>query len=735
MRDVILWNTNWRFEQPGKAPVSVCLPHTWNAVDGQDGGNDYFRGICTYRKEFDRSTLPAGEEIWIELRGAANSAEVYLNDCLLGVHHGGYSTFRFDLTQYLQEGTNRIEIRVDNSANEIVYPQKADFTFYGGIYRDVYLIGVPKSHFSLDYYGAPGIAVTPMAQGDDFLIRLEARVQNAEGERVTFTLAQPDSQAVSEMIRDGVAQTTVLIRGAHRWDGKADPYLYHVSAVLGDGLDQIGTDFGCRTFEINAEKGFVLNGRPYPLRGVSRHQDREGTGNALTARMHEEDIDVIDEIGANSVRAAHYQHDQHYYDLLDQKGYVVWAEIPYITFHMEKGRENTISQMRELILQNYNHPGIVCWALSNEITASTKPDNADMLENHKVLKQLCRELDPSRPTVMAHTFLLDPEEGILRIPDVNSYNLYYGWYVGELEENDEFFDRFHEKNPDLPIGLSEFGADANPAFHAEKPSKGDYTEEYQCIYHEHMLRLLEDRPWIWCGYVWNLFDFGADGRGEGGNPGRNQKGLICMDHRTRKDAFYAYKAYWSQEPFVHVCGRRFVNRCGEKTLVRVYSNQESVSLYVNGTLQETKRGSRVYLFEIPLEGTTDIAAVSGTLRDAIRIHKVPQPDESYHLPGAVVHNWFEDEALASPSGFYSIRNKIGQLRADPATADYIEVIYEKAMASRGDVAKSTKGNAVLENMINNMRVEALLQGAGNAVFPREEVIQINQYLNQIPEKR
>ena len=287
MRNMILWNTDWKFDLPGKAPASVRLPHTWNAADGQDGGNDYFRGTCTYQKEFDRSALPAGEEVWIELRGAANSAEVFLNGRLLGVHHGGYSTFRFDLTRYLREGTNRIEVKVDNSVNETVYPQKADFTFYGGIYRDVYLIGVPKAHFSLNHCGAPGMAVTPQAQGDDFLIRLEAWAQNAEGEKVTFTLTDPESQTVSAVVQDGRAQTELLIRSAHRWDGKADPYLYYASAVLGDGLDQIGTSFGCRTFEINAERGFILNGKSYPLRGVSRHQDREGIGNALIARMHE----------------------------------------------------------------------------------------------------------------------------------------------------------------------------------------------------------------------------------------------------------------------------------------------------------------------------------------------------------------------------------------------------------------------------------------------------------------
>lgn len=447
-----------------------------------------------------------------------------------------------------------------------------------------------------------------------------------DAEAVTVTI---DGQQKETPVENGYAKAVFDLANVHLWDGVDDPYLYTAKAELSDG-DIVETTFGCRSFSIDPQKGFFLNGRSYPLRGVSRHQDRAGAGNALTHEMHREDMEIIKELGANTIRLAHYQHAQEFYDLCDENGMIVWAEIPYITMHMSDGTENTLSQMRELVVQNYNHPSIVCWGLSNEITAASAV-NEELLENHRKLNDLCHALDMTRPTVMADVFMLETDSPMLEIPDMNSYNLYFGWYLGELEQNDSFFDAYHTTYPDRVIGLSEYGADANPAYHSANPERGDYTEEYQCIYHEHMAKMIEERPYLWATHVWNLFDFAADGRDEGGKHGVNQKGLVTIDRKLKKDAFYLYKAYWSKTPFVHVCGRRYVERTEDVTEIKVYSNEQSVTLFVDGVERETSEGSKVFKFKVPITGTHKIRAVSGTCEDEITVKKVQKSNQDIYL--------------------------------------------------------------------------------------------------------
>ena len=594
MRKILNFNGDWHFSKTAGIPVSlpdwenVTLPHTWNAADGQDGGNDYWRGTAMYCKKFAKPTS-AGAVI-LEFLGAAHTCDVYLNNILLAHHEGGYSTFRMDITDHLDED-NLLCVAVDNSNNDRVYPQKADFTFYGGIYRNVNLILVPEKHFELCKDGTPGIKVTPIVNGANATVTVETW-QNGDGE-VTVAVAGMQKTVTSE---DGHAVAEFVIENVHLWDGVDDPYLYTATAAFCG--DEVSAKFGCRSFAFDAEKGFLLNGRVYPLRGVSRHQDRKGLGNALTIAEHKEDMEFIREIGANTVRLAHYQHAQEFYDLCDEYGMVVWAEIPYITRHMANGRQNTIDQMRELITQCYNHPSIVCWGLSNEITAAS-PVDEDLLENHRILNDLCHRMDATRPTVMAHAFMLEQESELIPIADIASYNLYFGWYLGELEQNDKFFDDYHKKFPNRIIGFSEYGADANPQYQNSRPEKGDYSETYQCTYHEHLLKCIEERPYLWATHVWNLFDFAADGRDEGGKNGENQKGLVTFDRKLRKDAFYLYKAHWSSEPFVHLCGSRYVDRAEEKTEIKVYSNQSEVTLLVDGEEVATKMGGKVYTFQVP----------------------------------------------------------------------------------------------------------------------------------------
>ena len=743
MRNVMELKDNWMFvkeaenaeDAASKEGTAISLPHTWNAVDGQDGGNDYHRGTCWYVTKFQKPELEAGSQVYVEFLGASVIADVYLNGEAVAHHEGGYSTFRVNLTDKLQE-ENVLAVALNNADNNYVYPQKADFTFYGGLYRMVNLIVVPESHFELDYVGGNGIAVTPTVECDEnrvptgkASVKVETWVTgNADSVVITITGEESESKTVS--VVDGHAEATFELEHVHLWDGVDDPYLYHAKAELSSG-DVTETTFGCRSFYTDPEKGFVLNGRVYPLRGVSRHQDRTGAGNALSYEMHKEDMEIIKEIGANTIRLAHYQHAQEFYDLCDEYGMVVWAEIPYITMHMPNGRANTLSQMEELVVQNYNHPSIVCWGLSNEITAAT-PVDEDLLENHRLLNDLCHKLDKTRFTTMANVFMQETDSPLLEIPDVNSYNLYFGWYLGELEQNDEFFDEYHAKYPDRCIGFSEYGADANPQYQSTAPTHGDYSETYQTVYHAHMLKMIEERPYLWATHVWNMFDFAADGRDEGGKHGENQKGLVTMDRKLKKDAFYLYKAYWNKEDaFVHICGRRYVDRKEDTTEVKVYSNQTTVSLYVDGILLETQEGSRIFRFAVPMTGEHEIVAKAGAEEDSIHIRKVEEANPDYVM-GEIkdVINWFDDEPYKPEC--YSIKDKMSEIQASPKAGAILAELMAQAPGaeSRGDVAESVKDNPNLVRMMGRMTLESMLGHMKDSIT-EEQVKGLNRMLQQI----
>ncbi len=628
MRTIINLMDHWRFTGPDGKTVPVQLPHTWNAQDGQDGGNDYWRGSCTYRTSFSCPDFdPASQQVWLQFDGVNASAEVLLNGKPVCKHDGGYSTFRAQVTDLLAE-ENVLTVLVDNSINDRVYPQKADFTFYGGIYRDVSLLIVSKDHIALDHFGGPGVRVTPVVRELQAKVKVDTLVEGS-GE-VAVSLLDASGRLVAQ---GSGANASLELEHPHLWDGVRDPYLYTCVVQLqknGQTVDEVKIPVGIRTFSVDAKKGFFLNGRPYPLHGVSRHQDRKGLGNAITPEMHEEDMALIQEIGANTIRLAHYQHDQYFYDLCDRCGMIVWAEIPYISEHLPHGRENTIQQMKELITQNYNHPSIVCWGVSNEITISTK-DKADMLDNHRELNELCHKMDNSRLTTLACYAMCGPFNPVAHITDLVSWNLYLGWYVPGLFLNDLWMDFFHLIYPKRPLGFSEYGAEGMPNLHSAHPRRGDHTEEYQAKYHEYMLKCFARHKWLWSTHVWNMFDFAADARDQGGEPGMNHKGLVTFDRKIKKDSFYLYKAYWAEEPFVHIAGKRYADRTESTTTVTVYSNQPSVALYVNGELKEMQTGEKVFRFRVPMSEKTMLKAVAGPCTDTADLRKVSQPNPDYRL--------------------------------------------------------------------------------------------------------
>ena len=612
---------------------ALDLPHTWNGKDGQDGGNDYHRGTCYYVKNMKREEFGSEPITYIEFNGANSSAWLYVNGKEAGHHDGGYSTWRVNVTDFLAD-ENEIVVAVDNAPNDHVYPQMADFTFYGGLYRDVNVISVPETHFDLDYYGTHGIAVTPIVEGANASVEVEVFVTDAtEEDTLEYVIKNGDEVIATKSVSANETKVTFEIENVHLWNGRKDPHLYTAEVTLKRNdtvLDERSTRFGCRTFVIDPEKGFILNGERYPLHGVSRHQDRPHIGNALTHKEHKEDIELILEMGANTIRLAHYQHDQYIYDLCDETGLVLWAEIPYISKHLPNGRENTISQMKELIIQNYNHPSIVTWGISNEITISTK-DNKDMLDNHRELNDLCHKMDSIRPTTLACYAVCGPFNKVAHLSDLVSWNLYLGWYVPGLFLNDWWISFFHRVYPNRCLGYSEYGCEGMPNLHSSRPRRGDHTEEYQSLYHEFMLKCFERHPYMWSTHVWNMFDFAADARDQGGEPGMNHKGLMTFDRKVKKDSFYIYKAYWSKEPFVHLCGSRYVDRTEAVTTVKVYSNQTKVALYANGKLLEEKTGNKVFEFRVPLNGEVRLEAVSGQAKDTSTIRRVSQPNPDYKL--------------------------------------------------------------------------------------------------------
>ncbi|MGN0539272.1 MAG: glycoside hydrolase family 2 TIM barrel-domain containing protein [Candidatus Fimenecus sp.] len=741
MRKILNINRKWAFRKgvsavPAEVPADwdfVNLPHTWNAIDGQDGGNDYYRGTCMYVKTLDREEIPTADRYYLEIKGANSSADVYLNSEKLAHHDGGYSTWRVEITDQLKKGT-QIAVAVDNAENDRVYPQMADFTFYGGLYRDVNIIAVSDSHFDLEYYGGPGIAVTPTVNGDSATVEIETYLTDAKaGQTVKYTVLDAEGNAVAtaETAADS-PKVTVELSNVHLWNGRKDPYLYTATAELCEGgevLDNISTRFGCRTFKIDPEKGFFLNGVSYPLRGVSRHQDRWGLGNALLPEHHKEDMELICEMGANTIRLAHYQHDQYFYDLCDEKGLVIWAEIPYISKHMPTGRENTVSQMKELITQNYNHPSIVVWGLSNEI--SMNGSDADLVDNHKMLNDLVHEMDKTRLTTVAVVSMCDIHDEYLQIPDVLSFNHYFGWYGGDTSMNGPWFDKFHAEFPGIPVGMSEYGCEALN-WHTSNPTQGDYTEEYQAYYHEELIKQLFTREYIWATHVWNMFDFGADARNEGGENGQNHKGLVTFDRKYKKDSFYAYKAWLSDEPFVHICGKRYVDRVEDTTKVTVYSNLPEVELFANGkSLGKQTSDVHFFYFDVPNSGETKLTAVAGDCTDESVIRKVDTFNEDYRLKekGAIL-NWFD---ITAPEGYFSLNDKLSDILACPAGAQLFGGMMAQMQSAAGGMAAGFEMNEGMMQMMGGFTVIRLTNMLGTAGIKvtKEQLLGLNAALNQI----
>ena len=682
MREIISLNENWTLSFPkgDHATEQVNLPHTWNAVDGNDGNGSYLRTTGVYTRTFTAPKQPReGGRTYVEVLAAALNSTVKVNGQVATTHEGGFSIFRADVTDLCHEGENELTIEVSNEDTPSMYPSSADFTFYGGLYRGVNLISVPDAHFDLDYYGGPGMMVTPVPTEDggaNFTIK--SFVTNpADDLTVMYSIEDCFGREVASAVRGSAdTEVTIYVPDAQLWS-MDEPNLYTVVATLqrnNEEVDEIAANVGVRSFKVTPDEGFSINGVPTPLRGVSRHQDRVFEGNALTAEEHYDDAMLIKELGANTIRLAHYQHSQDFYDACDEIGFAVWAEIPFISVFKkgEGAHKHVMEEMKELIIQNYNHPSIMFWGISNEILIGGI--SQELVDTHHDLEKLCKELDPTRLTTIAHVSTTPVNGPMHHITDLESYNHYFGWYGGKMEQNGPWLDQFHAEHPDICIGISEYGCEGIINWHSNTPQCKDYTEEYQALYHEHMAQVFEDRPWVWASHVWNMFDFGCAARNEGGVSGRNNKGLITMDRKTKKDSYFVYQAYWTQTPMVHIAGRRHAQRAGETTEIKVYSNQDTVVLYVNGKEVGQQTAHRVFKFNAALnEGFNTIVAVAGDVKDSLTLEKVAEEPGYYTLPEfnerqEGVANWFKQigsmdltAPMEFPEGYYSVKDTMEDL--------------------------------------------------------------------------
>jgi beta-galactosidase len=593
---------------------NVCLPHTWNNFDGQDGGDDYYRGPAWYRKNIEIPEKFRDDKVFVRFGAAGMIADVYLNGRFVGEHRGGYSAFVFDITSFVHFGRrNLLAVKVDNTSPQAsekfrIPPLSADFTMDGGLYRSAELIITKRLHVSLLDYGSPGVFITPKVVSDTFaevFVRTELTNDTKRDQDVHVKVSVYDKSA--KLVVESVGNVALpaargkdlvqhlKIQKPHLWDGRHDPYLYKVVVTLlqnNHPIDVVEQPLGLRYYEVDPERGFFLNGKPYRLYGASLHEDKKDEGRAITLQDRKQEMRYILDIGATMVRFAHYQYDQEMYRLCDENGIIVWTEIPLVN-QIDSSisfEENAKQQLIELIRQNYNHPSVFFWGIFNEILNVRGPDPTRLVRE---LNSLAKKEDSTRLTAAAANMNDFPSAFVT---DVLGLNKYFGWYEGEVQDLGPYLDKWHKKHPDRAIGLSEYGAGGSIFQHEESLQKPRtdgpwHPEEYQTYFHEVSWKTIESRHYIWFSTLWNMFDFASDGRREGFQPGINDKGIITQDHETEKDSYFWYKVNWRSAanqanavPLVHINSKMFAARDTDIISVEVYSNADQVELFVNEEL-------------------------------------------------------------------------------------------------------------------------------------------------------
>ncbi len=638
-RENINLDSGWNFvkqDVSGAADVGfddsgwtgVDLPHTWNDNDAAGGSNkNYYRGPGWYRKHVTISEDQARKSVYVWFGACGSAAEVFVNGKSAGTHKGAFQAFCFDVTPLVKAGDNVIAVHATNAVDNSIAPLSGDFNVCGGLYRDAKLIVADKLHISPIDSASSGVYIDQRAFEGAAELQITTLLRNRSDRpaeaNVRCTVLDRDGKDVGNITgpaklaasSDGAANVAIVVKNPHLWQGRNDPYLYSLKVEVLDGntsSDVVTIPFGIRSFRVDPQQGFILNGKHYDVHGVNRHQDREGKAWAITHADMEEDIALLKELGVTGIRCAHYQHSSDFYSLCDQAGIVVWAELcmvnkidPSKEFH-----DVTKQQLTELIKQNYNSPAICFWSLYNELNWNSKePGVVDAeIAFVKELSELAHDLDKSRPTTGATHKATEFPGNI--VTDITSFNRYYGWYSGTEKEWGGQLDKMRQVIPaDKPIGISEYGAGASLKHHEIKTVRPRtagkwHPEEWQATVHEEAWRAMSKRPWLWDKFLWVFADFGSAGRTEGDRDGINDKGLLTYDRKTRKDAFYFYKSNWNPEPMLHITSQRWTPRAQASTQVKVYSNCDKVELKVNGQSLGEKTPDEIHVVQwegVPLK--------------------------------------------------------------------------------------------------------------------------------------
>ncbi len=751
MRKILL-NEDWKFRKlPGRSIhdpekawdmdgagyEEVSLPHTWYRDD------DQYRGLSVYEKTIGLQL--EWKHLFLEFEGADQHCSVYANGVLIGEHKGAYSRFRVKIPEALAlSGRLELKVFLSNEENGEISPLFGDFTVFGGLYRDVNLLVAERDHFDYLYYGTDGILVrTAVGESGDGIICVEPHAvcedradQAGDTAVIRYEVLDADGIMVAELTEAAGQDVKIRIPAPVYWDGKRNPYLYTLKAQLLAGqevADEVWKNIGFRKIGMDASSGFYLNGERLHLNGVAIHQDYGDVFSAVSRIHIEKNFEVIREIGANAVRLSHYQHPQAAYDICDREGYVVWAEIPMLkmTEHKEV-LENAELQLTELILQNLHHPSVCFWGIQNEI--GMFKDAPFMHDMCRKLYRLAKKLDSTRLVTAANLNTVKFESELNRITDMAGYNLYFGWYYGEIGDFSQYLDQLHSACPATPFGISEYGADANPALHSEHPVVRDYSEEYQAEYHEKVYPILEGKDYLWGSFIWNLFDFSSFRRKEGGTDYINQKGLVTYNRSVRKDAFYYYKAKWSGEPFVHICSSRFKKRAEELIDVKVYTNQKEICLYdgeqrLIRAVQNDGNGTAVFR-EVRLEaGLNSFRAVCRSddnriWEDNVVFERVEAPHDGYSLPdsgaGQTVTNWFlrEDDILRE--GYFSLKDSAYEVCENEEAME----VFARFAPVTAEAVRKEDGIPLGLSLLN-------ILGRDKERNPEFEMKELNQALNQV----
>ncbi len=731
------WNNEWVFNKANWQDIDIKkaiegevinLPHTWYKDD------DYYRGEAVYQKKF-AYTKQDKERTFVKFYGVDKVCKIYLNGQLVGQHEGGYNIFVVELSKAIKAGENLLTVLVSTDKDLQVSPISGDFAVFGGIHRKVEFISTGETCFDRTYFGTDGVIFNTKVDenGNGVLlaqtvISLGANEHKSENINIVYTILDEDKELVkTECTIDDKMAKRLELEAPILWNGLDETHLYTAAATLvADGIevDTVEKSIGFRAISMDADKGFFLNGNHLKLHGVAKHQDTHDVFSAATMENWKEDMSLIKEIGANAVRLSHYPHPQEVYDMCDEIGFVTWAEIPMLKLTEDEHLfENAKLQLKEMILQNLHHPSICFWGIQNEI--AIYGEFPYMAEKMHVLNDIVHELDDTRFSTCANLNVVHPDSTLNQVTDTTAYNIYYGWYYGEFADHGKFLDEFHRVNPDMPLAISEYGADTNTQFHSDEPKVNDYTEEYQALYHETVYPMMAERDFVWGSFVWNMFDFTSPIRQAANIKNRNIKGLVTFDRKTKKDSFYYYKAMWSKEPFVHIASKRYANRCKDNITVKVYSNQPRVILVTDlGTFEaDTCNGSAIFE-NVPLKyGHNEIVAkAAGSIDNAI-FNKQSIADESYvyvdQNPGLNVRNWFLDEkeeAELFPEGYLSVRSTINDLLA----CDNAISAIDKRMPDVGKAMRDMVGTFTLDRFFELAKPD----------YTEEEVKALNEELTK-----